>query len=210
MAHFITVEGGDGSGKSTLLSKIDADFQKRGISYIKTREPGGPFVSEDIREVLLKPGRSIQALTELFLYEASRHEHVYQIIKPALENNQHVICDRFIHSTKAYQGAARGLDLKLIDQMNTLACGGIKPTLTIWLRVPVAVAKQRILSRGDQSRIDGEGNTFHEKVFCAFEEMVQQEPQSFIVLDASQPPQKVADDLLNDPRWIALFGNAAP
>src|SRR5581483_7619356 len=103
MAWFITIEGGDGSGKSTLLAQIEKELKSKGIPILSTREPGGTPIGEEIRDTLLRSGRTMDPMTELFLYEAARAQHVAQVIQPALKKGTHVFCDRFTHSSLAYQ-----------------------------------------------------------------------------------------------------------
>jgi dTMP kinase len=205
MAWFITIEGGDGSGKSTLLKHIEATFKTNNIAYLCTREPGGTPVAEEIRNTLLKPGRALDPMAELFLYEAARAEHVSGVIRPALKQGKHVLCDRFTHSSLAYQGAARGLGEQLVNTLNDAATGGLKPDAVLWLKLDPETAKQRAAKRGDQNRLDSEKEEFHQKVFNAFEKMAKLDHKKFIVLDASQSPDDIFKQLLNHPRWKELM-----
>lgn len=218
---FITVEGGDGSGKSTLITNIRAEFGRRGVPHLCTREPGGTPVAEEIREILLKPGRSLVARAELFLYEAARAEHVDGVIRPALAKGVNVLCDRFTHSSVAYQGAGRGLPRQLVEMANWAATGGFKddssgfksgsglglePDAVIWLRLSPEVARRRLRGRGAENRLDAEASSFHERVFSAFEEMARASDR-FIVLDASQDEKTVFSELLAHPLWRNMFGS---
>ncbi|MBI2606189.1 MAG: dTMP kinase [Deltaproteobacteria bacterium] len=218
---FITVEGGDGSGKSTLITNIRAEFAARGVPHLCTREPGGTPVAEEIRGILLKPGRTVVARAELLLYEAARAEHVDGVIRPALDRGVNVLCDRFTHSSIAYQGAARGLPKQLVEMANWVATGGFKvdssgfklgsglgldPDAVIWLRLSPAEARRRSRGRGDENRLDAEDSGFHERVFAAFEEMSRSSGR-FIVLDASQDEKTVFNQLLAHPLWRKMFGS---
>lgn len=205
MAWLITIEGGDGSGKSTLLSRIEADFRSRKIPFLTTREPGGTPVGEEIREILLKNGRTMNTMTELLLYEAARAEHVATVIRPALAKGTHVLCDRFTHSSLAYQGAARGIGEETVERMNEVATGGLRPDAVVWLKLSREAAEKRAAGRGEKNRMDSEGAAFHQSVFDAFSRMAARE--NFIVLDASLPADQVFAQLEKHPRWRALFGD---
>jgi dTMP kinase len=210
--YFVTIEGGDGSGKSTLIQRIKSDWTGRGLKYVSTREPGGTPAAEEIRNLLLRPasdgaGATITSpMAELFLYEAARAEHVESFIRPALGRGEHVLCDRFTYSTLAYQGAARGLGIDLVRQMNQAACGGLEPNLVVWLKINIETAKRRSVQRGSENRLDGEKAAFHQKVYDAFLKMAADEPSRFIVLDAEQSPDQVYSQLVSHPLWNKHFG----
>jgi len=205
---FIVIEGGDGSGKSTLLSKVEAYLREQGVSFLSTREPGGTPVAEDIREVLLRPGRKMNETAELLLYEAARAEHVASKINPALANGQWVICDRFIHSSIAYQGYARGLGVKLVESLNKIATQGLTPDAVIWLKITPEKAKVRLKARGAENRLDAERTSFHEKVYRSFLSLSKKPSARFIVLDASASPDEVFSELLSHPKWRKLFAKS--
>jgi dTMP kinase len=213
-ARFITLEGGDGSGKSTLLAKIEKDFTARKIPWISTREPGGTPAGEEIREIILrKPAAGttpIAPLTELLLYEAARAEHVEKLIRPTLAAGKTVLCDRFTHSSVAYQGAARGLGTELVSRLNHAATSGLEPDAVIWLKLDPVEARKRTGSRGGENRLDAEKHAFHQAVFDAFCKMAEDEANHFIVLDASASPDEVFAALCRHPLWIRLFGSASP
>ena len=200
-AKFITLEGGDGAGKTTLLGRIEEHLKAKDIRYVVTREPGGTPISEEIRELLLKPGREPTALTELFLYEAARAEHVEHFIKPKLREGASVICDRFTHSTLAYQGFGRGLGHNLVKELNGLACQGLKPDVAIWLKVTPATAKKRRGLRGLLSRLDAEAEDFHTRVYRGFEQLAEDPNQNILVLDGERQPEEIATELFAHPRW---------
>lgn len=203
-ARLITVEGGDGSGKSTLLARIEQFFKDKKISYILTREPGGTPVAEEIRELLLRPrpsGRSMTPLTELMLYESARADHVEQVIRPALKSGNSVLCDRFTHSSLAYQGYARGLGVELVKRLNDAATQGLSPDIVIWLKLSPADARKRMAGRGAKDRLESEASSFHEAVFSAFDTIAREESSRFIVLDASKSADDVFNQLLAHPLW---------
>lgn len=208
MAWLITVEGGDGSGKSTLISRIQASLHEKNIPLLLTREPGGTEIGEEIREILLRPGRAVSPWTELFLYEAARAEHIAKVIRPALGEGKHVLCDRFTTSTLAYQGEARALGYENVELLNHLATQGIEPHITLWLKIPPDQGLQRIQNRKEKNRLDQEKIDFHEKVFKAFEKIVSKTPDRFIVLDATQSPNDVFRQLVEHPKWVSLWSKA--
>lgn len=206
-AKFITIEGGDGSGKSTLLNKIESHLRDLEIAYIRTREPGGTPVAEEIREIIIKPragDQSVSPLTELFLYEAARAANVDHVVRPALEAGKFVICDRYTHSTLAYQGYARGLGVELVARLNDAATSGLAPDIVIWLKVAPAEARRRMAGRSDaKDRLESEKDSFHEAVFKAFEEIAGREAKRFIVLDGMKTPGEIFTELLAHPLWKA-------
>lgn len=170
----ITFEGTEGCGKSTLIRNLSEHLMSRGIPLIVTREPGGVPVAESIRELILH--REMEPLTELFLYEAARAEHFQKVIAPALRKKWWVLCDRFTDSTLAYQGTARGLDLKMIRALNQFATEGRKPDLTIVLDLPVEVGLRRAR---DPNKFEAEGVSFQNKVRKGFLSLVKKEPKRF-------------------------------
>jgi dTMP kinase len=168
---FITFEGGEDSGKTTHSLLLEKYLEEKGYKVLLTREPGGPALSEVIRDILLNPNLNIIPLSELFLFEAARAQHVRKIIFPALKAGKVVICDRFIDTTVAYQGYGRKLDLQLIDRLNSIASFGLTPILTICLDVPTS---EGFLNKGgglnkriyDKSgdRIERESLQFHDRI----------------------------------------------
>ncbi|MEW6056868.1 MAG: dTMP kinase [Bdellovibrionota bacterium] len=214
MAYFITIEGGDGAGKSTLLKLIEDHFRRLKLPFLLTREPGGTLASEEIRDILLRdrpdPSQKLTPLTELFLYEAARAQHVEERIRPALNSGTHVLCDRFTDSTLAYQGYGRAVGTSLVDQLNQIATRGLKPDAVIWLKVAPEVARMRIEQRsGKKSWIDEEDASFHEAVFNGFIELSRKNSDRYIVLDGSCTPQEIFAQLTATPLWLRLFGGRA-
>ena len=132
---FITIEGGEGSGKSTHSILLKEYLESRGFEVLLTREPGGTSLAEAIRKILLDPATELSPLSELFLYEAARAQHIEEIIYPALKSGKAVICDRFTDATLAYQGYGRKLDLSLIGKLNNAASFGLKPAITIYMDI---------------------------------------------------------------------------
>jgi dTMP kinase len=167
---FITIEGGEGAGKTTHSLLLKEFFENKGFNVFLTREPGGTVLAENVRKILLNPSFNVSPISELFLYEAARAQHIQEIIKPALKKNQIVICDRFIDATIAYQGFGRKIDLNTIETLNDIASFNLKPSLTIYLDIqPVfglskakGLDKESYGKKGD--RIEREKLSFHKNV----------------------------------------------
>ena len=177
---FLTFEGTDGVGKTTHVKLVKRWLESRGVRVCLTREPGGGPVAEKIRRILLNPHLKISGLTELFLYEAARADHVETVIGPARRQGKVVVCDRFSDATVAYQGAARGLDRETILLLNRIATRGVMPHLTLILDLPprqgLAKAKaRRSLGQGD--RLENEGLRFQERVRRGYLALAKREPR---------------------------------
>jgi dTMP kinase len=203
----VTLEGGEGTGKSTLLEGLRRNIEKAGLPVCTVREPGGTPVGEAIREILLDPDHlTLHPRTEILLYEASRAQLVEEIIRPAVEEGRLVLCDRYYDSTTAYQGGARGLDLRRVGSLNRFAVGGLVPDLTLLLDLEVGQAFRRGphrqhppgTQRGD--RMERESREFHERVRRAYRRMARREPGRFLVLEGQRPP----GDLLEE-AWAAVL-----
>lgn len=189
----IVLEGVEGSGKTTQVAAI-ADWLRSHQSrkVITTREPGGTSLGKYLRQLLLQEeGIQLYNRTELCLYAADRIQHLEEIIKPALAQGMIVVCDRFTASTIAYQGYGRGLDQELITQFNELATQGLQPHLTLWLSLDVQVGLQRVKLRGERDRLEQADLAFHQRVQQGYQELATQNPQTFIAIDAHQPPELV-------------------
>ena len=191
---FITFEGGEGSGKSTAIKKLEQALINTGKKVLITREPGGTPISEQIREVILrKENTSMDPWTEAYLYAASRRQHVIEKIKPALEKGIIVISDRYLDSSLAYQGGARGLGIKEVLTLNHFAIDGLFPDLTIFFDLPPEEGLSRIShnSNREVNRLDVERMAFHEKVRAAFYELKTLYPERIHMIDASLTPDEV-------------------
>ncbi len=198
MVRFITFEGGDGTGKSTQIRTLEDYLVQREIPCVLTREPGGTALGKLIRKVLLEIGdHEIAPSTELFLYLADRAQHVNEVILPALEAGKIVLCDRFTDSTVAYQGYGRGIELRLLRQLNAIADQGLRPDLTFLLDCPARVSlartarRQSETERRQEDRFEREKIEFHEKVRAGFLEMARAEPQRFRIVDATRPVEEI-------------------
>jgi dTMP kinase len=194
-AKFITFEGIEGSGKSTQTKKLHEFFLAKNIPAILTREPGGTFASERIREILIDEKiEKLEAKTELFLNFAARLEHVEKLIKPSLVQEKTVISDRFFDSTYAYQGSAFGLDFQLIDNVKKMTIGDFAPDITFLIDVPVEVAFARIQNRADNNRYEKLGRDFHQKVRDGFLFLAKQN-QRIKLIDGAQNQQQIFDEI---------------
>ncbi|MBO9668721.1 MAG: dTMP kinase [Bdellovibrio sp.] len=199
---FLVFEGLDGSGKSSLMVALEKELVNRAISFYRTREPGGTPLGDEIRNMILrKEGPAPTSRTELLLYEASRAQHVDQVIRPKLEQGLWVLCDRFAASSVAFQGGGRDISENEVVMLNDFATGGLKADLTILLDLPVEESRKRRQGRGAQTgesedRIESEADSFHEKVRQSFLKQAQQEPKSWLVLDAKETPETLFKQLL--------------
>lgn len=182
---FITVEGTEGAGKSTNLSYIHDLLMARGINVVLTREPGGTPVGEKIREVLLQSQNKMAHLCELLLLFAARAQHIEQVIAPALAQGRWVLCDRFTDATYAYQGGGRGIDSALIEKLEQMVQGDLKPHFTVLLDVPVEVGQSRLNTRPSLDRFEQEHTAFFQRIRENYLNRARDEPQRFRLIDAS-------------------------
>ena len=197
---FITFEGGEGSGKTTQIQRLAESLAQiiSAGSLVITREPGGVPAAESIRDLLVNGDtEKWQPLTEAFLMSAARHEHVEQIIRPALMQNKLVISDRFTDSTIIYQGVVGGVASQHIDAMNKISCGGVAPDLTIILDMDSQTGLARAGSRGvGEDRFEAKGPAFHEKVRAGFIDLAHADTERCVIIDASRSADAIADDVL--------------
>jgi dTMP kinase len=199
----VTFEGPEGSGKTTQIRLLDGELRARGLSVVCTREPGGTPIAEQIRTVLHDLGnQAMLPMTEALLYSAARAQHVTQIIRPALERGDFVISDRYAASTMAYQGYGHGLDLDKLRVITDFATGGLVPELLIYLDLDVEIGLQRKLrdqeaGRGEWNRMDQQDIAFHQRVREGYLEMARQDPDHWLVLDATQPIMVIQEMILD-------------
>jgi dTMP kinase len=166
---FITIEGNDGSGKSTVITSLKEQLAKLNVEVCYTREPGGSYVAEKIREVILDNDNiAMDDKTEALLYAASRRQHLKETVFPALEAGKLVICDRFIDSSLTYQGIARGLGVEEVYNMNMFATEGFMPHLTIYLLVDPKIGLERKSHQKELDRLEHEKLEFHQKVYNGY------------------------------------------
>ncbi len=197
--RFISFEGVDGSGKSTIIKMIGDYFSEHNIPYVLTREPGGSKIAEQIRDIILScDNKNLSASTEALLYAASRAQHFSEIIEPALAENKVVLCDRFLDSSLVYQGIARNLGVDNVLTINKFAIKDVLPTKTIFFDVDPVIGLERInLNKTREiNRLDLEGLEFHQKVYEGYKKIIENEPQRFIVIDASLSIDEVFEHTL--------------
>jgi dTMP kinase len=193
LALFITFEGGEGCGKSTQARALYRRLSKSGVPVLITHEPGGTPLGERARRHLKQANKSpISPLAELFLVAASRAQLVEEVIRPSLERDITVICDRYTDSTVAYQGYGRGIDLGIIRTVNTIATGGLSPDYIVLLDVPVDVGLARKKGAG-RDRFESEELTFHERVRQGYLAMARADARRWLVLDGTSPVKETRD-----------------
>lgn len=195
--RFISLEGGEGAGKTTVSNTLRDALRAAGCEVLCTREPGGTPMAELVRELLLDPGHEPPAAeTELLLMFAARAQHVRETILPALQRNAWVISDRFTDSSFAYQGGGRGLDVDFIADLERRVVG-LQPGLTLLLDVDVACGRDRTRGRDlHPDRIERERDDFFERVRAAYLARAHAQPHRFRIIDATQPPDRVAAEAL--------------
>ena len=196
---FITIEGPEGSGKTTAVDTAVKELEKLGYQIVRTREPGGTPIAEQIRNVILdKNNTAMDQRTEALLYAASRRQHLVEKVWPALKEGKIVVCDRYLDSSLAYQGGARGLGVDNILNVNMFATEGTFPDLTLLFDLQPEVGLARIAANSDRevNRLDLEKLEFHTKVRNTFLELAKRYPERFVVIDASQSREEVAKKTL--------------
>lgn len=200
---FITFEGNDGCGKTTISTLVMQELQQQGLSVLYTREPGGIGISEQIRDIILDPANhEMDARTEALLYAASRRQHLVEKIIPALEQGTHVICDRFIDSSLAYQGMGREIGMQEVYDMNLFATQGMLPDLTLFLDISLEEAMERVCKRGGKDRLDLESDAFHQRVREGYERVKELYPQRIHVVDAHQSIDEVKEACIREIRML--------
>ncbi len=195
---FITLEGGEGVGKSTQISLLAAALRGRGLSVITTREPGGTKGAEDIRALLMSGTEDRwNAQTEALLFAAARADHVAKLIKPALERGDWVLCDRFVDSTRAYQGGAGGVSDADIMALHGVGSDGLLPDRTLLLEIPLEEGSKRAAARDSiADRMGGKDADYYTRVSEKFHALANEEPQRFAIIDASGTPEEVTVRLI--------------
>jgi dTMP kinase len=201
--RFITLEGGEGAGKSVQARRLAARLGEVGLGVVVTREPGGSPGAEALREVILSGGAArYGAVGEAILFSAARIDHIDATIAPALKRGDWVVCDRFLDSTRAYQGAGGRLDAALVASLERVAVGACRPDLTLVLDLPVAEGLARAAARRGEAaadRFEGEGLAFHETLRRAFLAIVEAEPERCVLIDARPSEGDVAATI-----WAAV------
>ena len=196
--HLITLEGGEGAGKTSVIPSLKTALEQKGYQVQITREPGGIQISEHIRDIILDPDNTtMDARTEVLLYAAARRQHLVEKVLPALEAGYIVLCDRFIDSSLAYQGYARGVGIDEVLNINAFAIQNCTPTLTLFFDIPPEEGLKRIALNKDRerNRLDLEAITFHEKVYEGYQLLTKQFSR-IRTIDARQTLDQVASEAI--------------
>lgn len=194
---FITFEGGEGSGKSTQVALLAERLRAAGIETVVTREPGGTPLGEEIRALVL--AAAPEPLTELLLFAAARAEHVGKVIRPALDAGTWVVCDRFMDSTRVYQGLLGEAPSDLIATLETRTVAPTYPDLTFVLDLAADDGRKRTEARGGLTRFDAKGSEYHQRLRDGFRELARGEPERCLLLDGGRDATLIADDI-----WTAV------
>ena len=183
---FIALEGCEGAGKSTQMRLLSEYLKEQGIPHIVTREPGGSEISEAIRKVILN-GKFLQMTDECeaLLYAAARMQHLYDTVRPALENDDIVLCDRYVFSSYAYQGYGRGLDVRFLKNINEYAVREFMPDVTLFLNIPPKLAFERKHGADENDRIEQAGEAFHRRVYEGYLQLLKEYPDEIVSVDCS-------------------------
>ncbi len=194
---FITFEGSEGSGKSTQINMLAAYLRQQGYEVLVTREPGGTHIGEQVRQCLHDvKNKEMTAAAEVLLYSASRSQLVREVIVPALENGVIVISDRYADSTMAYQGYGRQLDLDALGTITHFATGGLKPDLTILFDIDVEEGlSRRSIGGVEMNRMDLQEIAFYKRVRNGYMELVKQEPERWVIVDAGRPLDEIQNNV---------------
>jgi dTMP kinase len=208
---FLAFEGLDGSGKSSLMNQLQNHLTLHNKSFILTREPGGTRIGDRLRDIILSKGDEVPSpRTELLLYEASRSQHVDLVIKPALEQKQWVLCDRFTASSLAFQASGRQISEDQVNWLNNFATDSLKPDLNILLDLTVEESQKRRQKRSqevgsEEDRMESEEESFHQRVRAGFLKQAVLFPAEWLVLDASKTQQELFQTLtteLQSRKWL--------
>lgn len=198
IGKFIAFEGSDGSGKTTILNNVEKFLIENNIDFIITREPGGTKISEEIREILLSNDNSeMSARTEALLYSASRAQHVDELILPNLQKGKLVISDRYVLSSLAYQGFGRELGYDSVKEINDFATDNLSPDYTFFFNVdPITVLKRK-RNNFVTDRLENESNSYHNKVYNGYQEILKRNKDNLIIIDASKSIEEVTEQTIS-------------
>lgn len=205
---FITFEGPEGAGKTSVLELLMTGLSGTEMEMVFTREPGGIHISEKIREVILnKEHTEMDSRTEALLYAAARRQHLVERVVPAIESGKVVFCDRFIDSSLAYQGYARGLGIEEVLSINEFAINGLMPDLTFYFKIDPKIGLQRISksSEREKNRLDLEDLSFHQKVQEGYEKVISMFSERIVVIDAEKSLEEVVCEVKNKLKKIISF-----
>ena len=196
--QFITFEGPEGAGKTTVIKELSHRLRAEGHKIVLTREPGGIRIAEKIRSIILdNDHQEMDAKTEALLYAAARRQHLVEKVIPALHNGYTVLCDRFVDSSLAYQGYARGLGIDEVWAINAFAIGETMPDLTVFFDIAPEDGLARIAANDqrEENRLDNESINFHRNVYEGYQELIRRYPARIQVTDASLPKEQVTENV---------------
>lgn len=197
---FLTFEGCDGCGKTTVLNRVSVLLKEKGIPFLLTREPGGSKIAEEIRNVILdKKNTEMDPRCEALLYAASRRQHLVEIVLPALEKGIHVLSDRYLDSSLAYQGYARGIGMEEVYSINLFAIDGMLPDLTFFLDLPPeeGLARIRKNETREVNRLDLEKENFHKKVYEGYKILLENYPERIVRIDARKTVEEESQEIFD-------------
>lgn len=204
---FITFEGPDGSGKSSVMKKLSNYFRDSNINYMCTREPGGTEIGEDIRSIILdNKNTNMSPRTETLLYAASRSQHVFEKIEPALREGKVVLCERFVLSSLVYQGIGRGLGVEEVKAINDFGTNGLKPDLILFFNIDPVVSLNRKKDGNKIDRLEMEGFEFHRKVYNGYLQLLNIYPENTIIIDANKSKDEVFNQVVLNVKYILKKG----
>lgn len=197
---FITFEGTEGSGKTTIIENIERDLRDKGYLVVKTREPGGSKISEEIRAIILNVKNvEMDAITEALLYAASRRQHLKEVVIPYLDKGYIVLCDRYVDSSLAYQGYARGIGIEEVYQINQFATENLMPDLTLYIDVSPEIGLKRVQKRSDkQDRLDLESMQFHQNVYDGYQILAKKFSDRIKVISGKEELSNVYENVKNE------------
>ena len=194
---FITLEGIEGAGKSTMVNFVENSLIKAGHDVVKTREPGGTAIGEQIREILVKnENYTLTWDTELLLVFSARAQHIQEVILPALSSGKIILCDRFTDASYAYQGGGRGIDASRINLLEKWVQGDLRPNLTLLFDLDVSIGMQRTKKRSDADRFEREEINFFEKIRNTYLERAKNEPQRFRIINSASSLENVKEQIV--------------
>lgn len=213
MSPFITFEGPEGSGKTTQMQQLASYLQQQGCDVLCTREPGGSRIGDRVREILLDPDHIEMArVTEFLLFSAARAQHVQEVIQPYLDRGGVVLCDRYADSSLAYQGYGNQLDLAILCLITRFATGRLTPDLTLYLDIDVVEGlRRKVGGEGDAwNRIEQKGIAYHQRVRAGYLEMIAEEPQRWVRLDASGDVHRIQAAIRQEVVARGILAGAKP